>query len=183
MSKINPYTPSSTAADIGLPARPTVTPINPVFAGELAVQISFEIYSQLLYWKISASMDLVGLKGASKFFLSRYNEERAHGEKIFQYLLDKQVNFNISGIEPLTDNPQTLKEAFEAALNHELLVTQSLLALYTHPNCDAMSQIFLQWFVSEQVEEENTLKNILDRITQASGNPGALLLIDHELAG
>jgi ferritin len=160
--------------------RPTVTAINQKFASELAVQISFEIYSQLLYWRLSASMDLVGLKGASKFFLNRYNEERAHGEKIFNYLLDKQVNFNIAGIEPITDNPQDLKQAFEAALNHELLVTQSLIGLYVHPQIDPMSSIFLQWFIQEQVEEEATLKDILDRIEQASNNAGALLLIDHE---
>jgi ferritin len=161
--------------------RPTVTPINPEFVKELALQISFEIYSQLLYWRLSASMELIGFKGAAKYFLARYNEERTHGEKIFAYLQDKQINFNIAGINPILDNPKSLKEAFEAALSHELLVTQSLVGLYVHPNIDPMSSIFLQWFIQEQVEEEATLKNILDRIELAQDNPSGLLLIDHEL--
>lgn len=158
-----------------------VTQLHPEFAEALAAQISLEVYSQLLYWRLSAAMDLIGLSGASKYFNRRYNEERTHGEKIFSYLLDKQVNFCLAGIAPITENPKSLKEVYTAALSHELFVTQSLLGLCNHPNVDPMSQIFLQWFLQEQVEEEGSLKNVLDRIDQAREEPGALLLIDHEL--
>lgn len=161
--------------------KPTVTPLHPEFSEAVARQISFELYSSILYWKISAAMDLVGLKGAHKFFEARYNEERSHAEKFYNYLLDKQVNFNICGLEPITDNPKTLQEAFTAALNHELLVTQALTALWDHPNVDPISKIFLQWFLQEQIEEEASLKNVLDRIDQAAGNASALLVIDQEL--
>jgi ferritin len=164
------------------PLRATVTPLHTDFAEAVALQISFEKYSELLYWRLSASMDLLGLKGASKYFQSRYNEERTHAEKFFSYLLDKQVNFNLAGIEPILVDIRTLKSAFEAALTHELRVTQSLISLYEHPNVDPISKIFLQWFLQEQIEEESSLKNILDRIEQASDNSGALLLIDHELS-
>jgi ferritin len=172
----NPY---KTIAD----SRVTVTPLDTEFAEAVAAQISMEVYSQLLYWRLSGAMDIVGLTGASKFFKVRYNEERTHGEKFFEYLLDKQINFNLAGIEPIMVNPRSLKEAFEAALSHELVVTQCLISLHDHPKADITSRIFLQWFLQEQIEEEASLKNILDRINLASDNPSALLLIDHELAG
>lgn len=175
MADINPYQP----AVVG--PRVTVTPLQQEFAEAIATQIGMEVYSSLLYWRIYGAMDIVGLFGAAKFFKKRYDEERSHAEKFFEFLLDKQVNFNLAGIKPITVNPKSLKEAFEAALSHELVVTQNLVNLYNHPSIDPMSSIFMQWFLQEQIEEEASLKNMLDRIELAQTNPGALLLIDHEL--
>jgi ferritin len=186
MTMDNPYYTARQASNSeeqqGIPViKLNVTPLPLEFAEAMAEQIGLEIYSQLLYWKLSASMDLFGYVGASKYFETRYNEERAHAEKFFAYLKDKQVNFNLPGIVPITVDVRDIRSAFEAALNHEVQVTRCLTSLYEHPQIDPISKIFMQFFLLEQIEEESTLKNVLDRLECANNNSSAILLIDNTL--
>jgi len=75
-------------------------------------------------------------------------------------------------------------EVFEAVLEHEQMVTESIgnLATLAMQTNDHAAYIFLQWYVSEQVEEESNVNEIIDKLKLANGNPNALLMIDSELA-
>lgn len=146
----------------------------------LVEQLGHECYNGLLYWRLAADCDLMGYTGAAKYFNKRSLEEKAHAQRIYAYLLDKQTPFCIPQINSFVLPINSLKEAFIAALSAELETTSRLSTIY--PQLDILSSIWFQWFLTEQIEEEATIKNILDRIELANNNPSGLLLVDNDIS-
>jgi ferritin len=179
MSKTNPFKLNvlTASGSGGL----SVTPIAPEVYADLTKQIGTEFYNSFVYLKLSLDCDLMGYTGASSYFSKRSTEERSHAHIIIDYLRDKQLNITIPTIESFTITISTLKEAFLTALQIEVFGTKGLTEIYQQ--MDIVTAIWFQPFIKEQIEEEASLKNIIDRIELALDNPGGLLLIDHELKG
>ena len=177
------------------PQMPVVTPDSPreavtmipqpaVLVDMLIEQMGREIYSSLLYLHLSSCAQFVGYQGCAKFFKSKYDEERGHADRIFNYLNDRQYVVPVEAIPRICVNATDIHSFFIAALDHEKMITKSLNLIYQVAKSeDSATAIFLEWFVHEQVEEEAGVKNVLDRIKLAAGNTAALLQIDREIAG
>lgn len=145
--------------------------------------ITLEFYSAFLYLAMSAYFEDKNLPGFARWSLGQYHEELEHGMKFFHFL--NSVNHRVkldATPKPTVDFPSP-PAAFEAALKHERHVTSrihSLVAQATKENNHPAFE-FLQWFVKEQVEEEKTVHDIVQRLKHAKDSKAGLLLIDQEL--
>ncbi len=146
-------------------------------------QINAEMFSAYLYQAMSASLKEGNLEGMSAWMAKQAKEEMEHAFKIYDYLFDRGNRPTLMAIKgPQTEWNSPL-EIFEEALNHEVLVTgmiNDLVALAQEEKDHATLQM-LQWFVNEQVEEEDTAaKNIyLVKLAEA---PYQLYQVDKEFA-
>ncbi len=148
-------------------------------------QIRNELYSAYLYLAMSAHFDEQSLLGFAKWMRMQAREEVTHAMKLFDYMGDRGGHIALKSIDgpPATfDSPL---EIFRQALAHEQEVTRMIHDLYALAGRenDYPTQVALQWFVSEQVEEEKTATDIVDQLEMAGDNRGALLLLDREMAG
>jgi ferritin len=106
-------------------------------------------------------------------------EEHLHAMRFFDYIADRGGRVRLQAIaEPPVDFGTPL-QAFEASLDHERFITRSIEALYDQG--DRSTQAFLDWFLTEQVEEEKTVSQIVESMRLAGDSGPALLLLDREL--
>lgn len=147
-------------------------------------QLNFELFSSYLYMSMSAYMQNQNLPGAANWMKSQALEELIHVDQIFSHINERQGRVLLTAIEgPKTDWDSPLA-AFEQSYAHEQLVTSrinKLVALAQKEN-DYASHNFLQWFVSEQVEEESTVDDIVNKMRMVGDQGYGLFMIDRELA-
>jgi len=151
----------------------------------LSDQVNAEYYSAYLYLAMSAQADKIGLKGIANWFFVQAQEEMAHGTRIYDYILERGEKPHFAAIEAPESDFKDPLEMFEKTLAHEQEVTRRINAIATlalKENDHACYQ-FIMWFVNEQVEEEASASEILDKVTMIGDNKGLLLTIDLELAG
>lgn len=146
-------------------------------------QIAKEMYSSNLYLAMSAYFKSINLNGFANWMRVQAQEESFHAMRFFDYLIDRGGNLQLLPIEapPVKwDNPLA---CFKAALAHEQLVTASIneIADISMQEKDFAASTFLNWFINEQVEEEATAGEIVDRLTMAQNSAGALFMLDTEL--
>jgi ferritin len=154
----------------------------------LQEQLNFERFSADIYDGLAGQLDTLNLTGMSAYLAKRAGEERGHAHKFASFLADRGHTPALSALpDPMipagADPMGAGARAFSAALAHEVKVTERINALYTlaFDEDDPATEDFLRWFVTEQVEEEKTLEEILTKFKLAAGNGAAVLLIDHEL--
>ena len=153
--------------------------LDPVLEGSLNDQLNREQYSSYLYLAISAHLEAVGFPGFASWMRVQADEEQMHAMKFFDYVTDRGGRVRLGAIaEPPVEFGSPL-EAFEASLAHERFITQSIEGLYE--SADRSTQAFLDWFLTEQVEEEKTVQEIVDSLLLAADSGPALLLLDREL--
>ncbi|HIH95938.1 MAG TPA: ferritin [Thermoplasmata archaeon] len=147
-------------------------------------QINKEMYSAYLYLSMSAHSTHIGLKGFANWFMVQYKEEVTHAMKLYEYIHDQDGQVKLTNIEqPPTEFASPL-DMFEKTLKHEEFVTKSindLVDLAIKEN-DHATQIFLQWFVTEQIEEEANDKEIISKLKLVGEKGSGLFMIDRELA-
>jgi len=146
-------------------------------------QINKEFYSAYLYLAMSAYCNKINMLGCEHWFRLQYDEEIIHMTKLFDYLMQHGGEARLMKIdEPAADFGSVLG-AFEAALKHEQFVTQSINELLNVAveEKDHATQVFLQWFITEQVEEEANAKEIVDRLQMIGDNGAALMMVDDKL--
>lgn len=146
-------------------------------------QINKEYYSAFLYLAMANWLNEKGLAGAAKWNYVQYQEELAHGQNLFHYLQYRDVTASFKAIADPSNNWANELAVFQHALAHEKLVTESIgnLATLAMKANDHAAYIFLQWYVSEQVEEESNVTEIIQKLTLAGDNGSALLAIDSQL--
>lgn len=147
-------------------------------------QINKELYSGYLYLAMSAYCSQQGIPGAAHWFMAQVQEESMHGMKMYEYVQQKGGRVILSPIDAPPSEFGTISELFEIVLAHEEDVTASVndlmdIALEEH---DHATRIFLEWFVSEQVEEEANVRDIIDQLKMAGDHNASLMMIDRELA-
>ena len=152
-------------------------------AALINAQINRELYSAYFYLALSAQAETANLKGTAAWFMAKRAEEMTHAMKMYRYLLDQDAAVQLSAIaEPPADADGVLA-MFEQTLAHERKVTTAINNIVDHAltEKDHATNIFLQWFVTEQIEDEATVKDILGRLRLFGDRAEGLLMIDNEL--
>ena len=158
--------------------------ISKKMADALNGQIHWEMYSAFVYLAMSANSDTLGLKGCANWFMAQYREEMEHAMKIYDYLLEQGAEIELMAIDqPQKSYPSALA-MFETALEHEKDVTRRIHKLVDQAitEKDHATQIILQWFVTEQVEEEANVSEIIGKMKMVGDKGNGLFMIDRELA-
>ena len=147
-------------------------------------QINKEFYSAFLYMAMSDWFTQKGLKGAAHWTYVQYQEEMIHGQALYHYLHARNEKVQLAVIADPSGEWDTPLGVFRHILAHENTVTESIgnLATLAMQTGDHAAYIFLQWFVSEQVEEEGSDTEVIDKLVLADNNPNAMLTIDSQLA-
>ena len=147
-------------------------------------QIKNELFSANLYLAMAAYFEFKNLPGFAHWMKVQYKEETAHAMKMFDFLADRGVRILLSAIPQPETEFASAQEAFELTLGHEKKVTALInnLADLSKELNDHSSQVFLQWFISEQVEEEKNATSILETLKVIKPDSAALIMLDRELA-
>lgn len=147
-------------------------------------QVNLEMYSSNIYLSMSAWCANKGLHGSAKFLKDHSKEELSHAYKLFDYINETGAVALIDTIEKPINGFRDLKDVFERTYKHELLVSKSILELVdvALSEKDYATFNFLQWYVSEQHEEEKLFKDILDKFEVIGMEGRGLFMIDREIA-
>jgi ferritin len=147
-------------------------------------QINEEIYSAYVYLAMAAEADKLGLPGFVNWFKLQYNEELSHADRFFNYVLERDGTIELEAIGKPETGDETALSLFEKALAHEQHITQLIFNLkdLARAESDHATDVFLEWFVNEQVEEEASTRAVIDQLRMVEGNPNGLFMIDRELA-
>lgn len=146
-------------------------------------QINKEFYSAYLYLSMSAYADSIGLKGFAQWLMVQYQEEMDHAMRFFKYLQDRGGKIALESIRKPKIEWDSILEVFKDGLEHEQCVTKSINELMdlAMSKKDYATVNMLQWFVNEQVEEEASFSEVLDKLKLIDGDKKALLLLDKDL--
>lgn len=150
---------------------------------ELNKQINLEFFSSNLYLQMSAWCEDNGFDGAAKFMRVHADEEMEHMHRLFTYVAETGAMPLIGAVEAPQSEFKSLLSLFEHTYEHEKLVTSKINALAhaAFTNQDYSTFNFLQWYVSEQHEEEKLFKSIVDKIRLVGEDGKALFFIDKDL--
>ncbi|MBN1893232.1 ferritin [bacterium] len=148
-------------------------------------QINKELYSAYLYLAMSAWAENKGFKGFANWFHIQYQEETVHAMKIYHYLQEQGAAVALDAIQKPPSEFKTLLSAFEETLKHEQFITRSIheLVELALSEKDYATSIFLQWFVTEQVEEEANDNEIIGKLQMVGDKGHGLFMMDRELGG
>jgi len=147
-------------------------------------QINKELYSSYLYLSMAAYLEDRNLSGFAHWMRVQETEEREHAMKLYDFIVERGGRVMLKAIEaPKTEWKSTLELAEEVAA-HEAMITASIHALYelALKEKDYSAQIMLQWFITEQVEEERNAAEIVSNLKLIEDRGTAVLMLDHRLA-
>jgi len=153
-------------------------------AQALNEQINREMYSAYLYMSMSAYSARIGLKGFANWFMVQYHEEMFHAMKLYEYVQRQGEDVKLTAIETPPDTFASPLDMFNQTLAHEQFITKSINELMelAIEKKDHATQIFLEWYVTEQIEEEENDNDIILQLKLIGDNPHALLMLDRELS-
>ncbi|WP_022853187.1 ferritin [Thermodesulfatator atlanticus] len=146
-------------------------------------QLKWEFYSAYLYLAMAAYFDSINLPGFAKWMKAQAIEESVHAMKFYNYINERGGRVELHEIEKPPVEWESPLAVMEFALAHEQEVTRRInnLMNLALEEKDHASQIFLQWFVTEQVEEEDSFGSIVDQMRLVKNSPEALFMMDREL--
>jgi ferritin len=149
----------------------------------LNAQMNLELSSSYLYLAMAAYFESENLNGFAHWMKIQSGEEYAHAMKIYGYINQRNGRVNLSKIDAPKSEWKDAVEVFAETLKHEQKVTKAIddIVDLTITEKDHATNTYLQWFVTEQVEEEATAMNILDKIKMVGDNKNGLFLLDREL--
>ena len=146
-------------------------------------QIKKEASSSQFYLAMASWAEGNGLNGTAKFLYKHSDEERFHMLKLVKFINERGGTSIIPGLETPPKEFKTLENVFHLLLEHELGVTESInnLVDICLQEKDYTTHNFIQWYVSEQLEEEALARTILDKIKLIGNDKGGLYLLDRDL--
>lgn len=146
-------------------------------------QITAEFYSSYLYLAMSAWCEDQGLKGFARWMRLQAEEEKEHGFKLFDYLVDRGGKVVLGELEAPPADFDSIEDIFQKTLEHERKVTGRIHKLneLAIQEKDHATVAHLQWFITEQVEEEASADEILNQIKMVEGRPGSIFYIDRHV--
>ena len=157
--------------------------ISPKMQKALNTQINLEQYSAQLYLAMSAHCAASSFKGFAHWLKVQAGEETAHAAKLIDFLLDRNGKLELKLIAaPPTDFGGVI-QVFEKTLEHEKGITGSINALFelARAEKDYASEITLQWYVTEQVEEEANVGQIVDHLRAVGDQGGGIWYLDSKM--
>jgi ferritin len=146
-------------------------------------QIKKEEFSSRLYLSMAIWAEAHKFPGAASFLYQHAEEERMHMMKLIRYVVSRGGNALVEEIEKPESEFDSLNDVFSKILAHEEYITASINDLYgvTIEEKDYTTGNFLQWFITEQLEEENLMSTILDKISLVGSDKAGMFHIDKEL--
>jgi len=157
--------------------------INKKMVKALNEQINAELYSAYLYLSMADYFELVNLPGFANWMKVQIQEELMHAMKIYDFVNRRGGRVILKAIEQPQAEWESASGAFEAVYKHEQKVTgliNNLVNLAIEEK-DHSTNIFLQWFVNEQVEEEKNARDIVGKLKLINGDPRALYMVEEEM--
>jgi ferritin len=148
-------------------------------------QVNREFFSAYLYLAMSSYCNTIGLPGFAHWMRMQYEEENMHVTKMYDYILNQGGAVELKAIEAPDQEFGSPVDIFQTTLEHEQHVTgliHNLMDLAVQEK-DYATQTFLQWYVTEQVEEEANVNDILAPLRMVGEDKGGLMMIDQQLAG
>ena len=145
-------------------------------------QVKNEFYSANVYLAMVAWFEDQGLPGFANWMRAQHQEELTHGLKIFDFILDRDGKVVIETIDAPPLEYASPLAAFEAAYENEKTVSRMIDDLYdlADKENDHATRVMLQWFITEQVEEEASTKLAVDKLKLAGNDSGALFVLDQQ---
>jgi ferritin len=146
-------------------------------------QINFELFSAYLYLSMSAHFEKENLSGFANWMRVQYQEETGHAMKFYKYVFDRSGAVTLKAIAQPATKFKTPAEIFKHVLEHEQKVTSLINKLYelAVKEKDYAAQSFLQWFITEQVEEEKNATDIINMLEMVGESPVSLMMADRQL--
>jgi ferritin len=146
-------------------------------------QLNFELYSAYIYYSMAAYLESEDLPGFSHWMQIQVQEELSHVDKFFRFIHERDGRVVLKVIEGPAAEWGSSLEAFQDAYKHEQIVSGRINKLVdlSLKESDHATNSFLQWFVAEQVEEEASLKTIIQQLKLAGKDGHGLLMLDREL--
>ncbi len=148
-------------------------------ADRINLQINREMYSAYLYMAMSAKMSEDGYNGVASWLMVQFHEEMFHAMKFYHYLLEQGASPELAQLDKPAVKAKSIKEIFEATLEHEKFVTASIKELLelAISEKDYATENLVRWYVDEQVEEEKNATDILQTIgLMGDGKQGVFML-------
>jgi len=158
--------------------------LTPKLVEALNEQIKYEWFSAYLYMAIAGHFEDDDLPGFANWMRIQAKEELAHGQIMFDFVCETGGRTDLQPIDGPKNDYTSALNAFEYSLDHEKFVTDrigKLMALAKTEN-DHAAEIFLQWFVTEQVEEEANFGLLVKKLQRIGDDGNGLLRLDEELA-
>jgi ferritin len=146
-------------------------------------QINAEIFSSYLYLSMAAYFEAENWSGFAAWMKIQSGEEYGHAMKIFKYISDVGGKVTLEGIEKPKAQWKSPQEAFEEAYKHELFITDCInkLVALSHQENDYATNLMLNYFVNEQVEEVAAAAQIINKFKLIGDNKSSLFFLDREL--
>lgn len=147
-------------------------------------QIKNEFYSAYLYLSMSAHFESGNLQGFAHWMRLQAQEEQGHALKFFDYMHDRGGAVRLQAIDRPPAEWKSSLELFQQVLEHEQMVTGMIHRLYelAAKENDYATEIMLQWFITEQVEEEKNATQIIDQLKLIDAHGTAVLMLDKQLS-
>ena len=158
--------------------------LDPKMEKAINAQINAEHYSAFLYLAMSAQFADLGMPGGQSWMTVQYKEELVHAQIFFDRLIERGGRAKLEAIAKPATKWASGRKMYEDALAHEQKVTALIhnMATLALELKDHATYNFLQWFISEQVEEEATASDMLQKFTMTGEDPAGLYQLDKELA-
>lgn len=146
-------------------------------------QIQAELYSSYLYLAMSAYCEDINMPGYARWLHLQTDEEMDHAMKFYRYIFERGGRVYLEAIQKPPSDFDSPHAVAAQVYEHEQHVTELIHQLYelALAEKDYATQVFLQWYIDEQVEEEDNARTILDYFEQAAGHPNAMLMLDRQL--
>ncbi|MEE4195887.1 MAG: ferritin [Anaerolineae bacterium] len=143
-------------------------------------QIKNELFSGYLYLSMAAWFEDQNLPGMAQWMYAQAHEEQEHALKFFHYLVERGARVELEAIDKPEIEFASALEVFEKSLAHEKLVTSMINHLYALAveEKDYPTQVLLQWYIEEQVEEEDNVGSAVEMLKMADNKSWQLLMLD-----
>ena len=151
---------------------------------KMNLQIKYELESAYIYLSMAAYFNSITLPGMAQWMKLQAKEEEVHAMKFYNFINDRGGRVELQAIGQPPVEFQSPLDVFERALAHEQKITGNINDLYAlaFEEKDYPSQLLLQWFIHEQVEEESSAERIVAALKLAGDKPQGLLIVDQQLA-
>jgi len=158
--------------------------LTPKMEQALNDQVKWELWSSYLYLSMSTYFEDMGLVGFANWMKVQEQEEKFHATKFHNYTVERGGRIKLQTLEAPENSWDNPLAAFEDTLKHEQGVTARINALMdlAIEEKDHATASYLKWFIDEQVEEEASVADVINKLKLVAGNPSALYMLDKELA-
>ncbi len=146
-------------------------------------QIELEGSSSQYYLAMASWAETKGLKGVAAFLYKHSDEERMHMLKLIRFVNERGAHAVVPSVKQPPENFKSVKHIFDMVLQHEMTVTKeiNILVDITLKEKDYTTHNFLQWYVSEQIEEEALARDMVDKLKLVGDDKGGLYFFDRDL--